>query len=394
MKWSALGLGLAMSLGLAGGAHAATASIDFTGDAPVAQGLTLVNNSAGSDGVVTIVKRGGKNVAQTGGTDAARNLYLKLDPSFLAENPKSVFVTVEYWDEGKGGFSLEFDGQDDALQTRAPNPRTKFDAQRFTSQTWHLVGFKLKGGQTGGADIRINDIDDPEFIAKITVSTEDPQAVTFPYAATKITIDGKADAAEWDGAAKIVLDRPELDGVGGSPNWKGAENFSGTYSFKYDENALYVLGQVKDTTPRLNTTEDGVAYWNGDGVEIFLGLDETDPERMACAEGTDFQVGVGLGKTPGWAILAPAGSSLDPIGDNIKFGPDAADGYTFELAIPWNRLDASAKVTPGQKIGFYMFANDSSVDPSAQEIALGPAGRTGPSCNPSVWIRSTLGPKP
>jgi len=374
-------------VGLAGAAQAKSVSIDFTGDTVVAQGLTQVNNAAGSDGVTTIVKKGDRNVAQVNG-----GLYLTIDSAFKT-GLKSVWATVEYFDEGKDSFKLEYDGQDDAYQSERPDPRGKFDSQQFTRQVWHMVGFKLAGGQTGGADLRINAEEGPEFIAKITVSDEDPDLIQFPYAVNKITIDGKKDAAEWDGAYTVKLDKPQLDGVPNSPNWKGPEAFSGTYSFKWDENAFYVLGEVRDATPRLNTTEDGVGYWNGDGTEQFLGLDDSDPERSACAEGTDFQIGVGMGKTPGWAILAPNAQSLDPIGDNLKFGPDQADGYTFELQIPWARLGNST-VTPGQRIAWYMFANDSSVDPSAQEIALGPAGRTGPSCNPSRWIRAVLQPKP
>jgi hypothetical protein len=392
MKWSVVPLGLTLAFGMAGAAQAAkSVSIDFTGDTVVAQGLNQVNSSAGSDGVTTIEQRGGKNVARTGGTDAARNLYLQIDPVFKADL-KSVWVTVEYWDEGTGGLKLEFDGEDDPYTATRPDPRTKFDARRFTSQTWHLTGFKLQGGQQGGADLRINDVDDPEFIARVTVSDTDPQEAQFPYAVNKITIDGNATAEEWDGAYPVTLDRPELDGVAGSPNWRGPENFSGKYWFKYDESALYVRGEVRDTTPRLNTVDDGVNYWNGDGMELFIGLDESDLERTSYAE-TDFQVMIGMGKNPGWGIY-PSGESLDPIGENLAFGPDQADGYTFELQLPWTKLDPNAQITPGQRIGWYMFANDSTVDPSSQQIALGPAGRTGPSGNPSVWIRSVLLPKP
>jgi hypothetical protein len=380
-------------LGLTAVAHAAkSVSIDFTGDQPVAQGLKQVNNSAGSDGVTTIVKRGGKNVAQTGGTDAASNLYLQIDPAFKTDL-KSVWVTVEYFDEGKDNFQLQYDGQDDPLTSERPDPRQKFDSQQFARQVWHLVGFKLAGGQAGGADLRINDgADGPEFIAKVTVSDEDPDFIHFPYAVNKITIDGKKDAAEWDGAYSVTLDRPQQDGVPGSPNWKGPEQFSGKYSFKWDENNFYILGEVRDATPRLNTVDDGVGYWNGDGTEQFLGLDDSDPERNSCVADKDFQIGLGLGKEVGWSIIAPGGETLNPVDNNIVV-TDSTDGYLFEAQIPWARL-AGNKVTAGQRIAWYMFANNSTVDPSTQEVALGPASRTGPSCNPSRWIRAMLDPKP
>src|SRR5205823_9832345 len=125
-------------LAAGGMSHANTAVIDFTGAAPVASGVKQVNSERDKDGAVTIVQRGGKNVAQTGNTDTDHYLYLALDPAFK-QGLKSVWVQVEYFDEGKGTFSLQFDGQDDPETTASgPSPRTKFDTQQFRKQTWHL----------------------------------------------------------------------------------------------------------------------------------------------------------------------------------------------------------------------------------------------------------------
>src|SRR5262245_48687539 len=121
MKPVAVGLALGLALAACGNALAKQAVIDFTGATPVATDLKQVNNSAGADGVTQIIKKGGKNVAATGGTDAARYLYLALDPAFK-QGLKSVWVTVEYFDEGKGGFKLQYDGQDDVNQTASDPP--------------------------------------------------------------------------------------------------------------------------------------------------------------------------------------------------------------------------------------------------------------------------------
>ena len=140
-----------------------------------------------------------------------------------------------------------------ALKRRRSDPaeRVKFDSRDFQRQIWHLDEPKLAGGMTDGADLRIDDrgaddADGPEFIARVTVSDEDPLFTTFPYAVNKITIDGKKDDAEWAGAVQVVLDRPQLDAFVGSPVWKSKEDFSAVYSFKWDENAFYVLGEVRD----------------------------------------------------------------------------------------------------------------------------------------------------
>jgi hypothetical protein len=396
MKRIAVGLILGLAVAACGVASAKEVVIDFTGDTVVSNGLKQVNNSAGSDGVTTILKKGGKNVACTGGNDAGRYMYLATEGAF--KDATNVWVTVEFFDEGLGGARLQFQSAA-ATDEYAIRPAQIWghDTQQFQKITWHLVEPALAGGMDGGADIRLDDragddADGPLCVAKVTISDTDPNFTTFPYAAKAPVIDGAVATDEWKGAHTVVLDSPHQDGVGGSPNWKDKTQFSGTYSFMYDETNLYVLGVVQDATPRLNTTDDGVNYWNGDGFELFISLNDDDVERTACEDGKDYHLFVGLGKTPGWAA-SPGAGSMDPIGNAVAI-TDRADGYTFELTLPWKRLLDTADMKPGQRVAWYMFANNSTVDPSSQQIALGPTGITGPSCNPHVWIRGVLGPKP
>jgi hypothetical protein len=400
MKRFVVGFPLALMLVAGGVAQAKQVSIDFTADTPVSQGLRQVNNSTGADGVTTIVKKGGKNVAATGGTDAGRYLYLAIDPAFK-QDLKSVWVTVEYFDEGKGGFKLQYDGPDGAETTTYDPPELlKFDSQAFQRQVWHLEEPNLQGGMADGADLRIDDrgaddADGPEFIAKVTVSDEDPDFTHFPYAVNKITIDGKKDDAEWAGAVQVTLDRPQLDAVVGSPLWKGPEDFSAVYSFKWDENAFYILGEVRDATPRLNDIPGGLKYWSGDGIELELGLDDSDPERTAMLDGSDYKLEVGVGAKPGWALRIHGGQdkiTLDPIGNNIAI-TDTPGGYLYELQVPWARLD-NATVQPGQRIAWDIVANNSTISPSDQQMSLSPTGVTDPWGHPNRWIRAVLDPKP
>jgi hypothetical protein len=401
------GIALGLILALASSAEAKTVSIDFTGTTPVEQGLKQVNTSAGSDGVTTIVQRGGKNVAATGNSDTSRYLYLQIDPAFK-QGLQHVWLTVEYFDEGTDGFKVEYDAQSDAYATAAsPNMRKKYDTKVFTHQTWHLTDFKLARSQEGSADLRIDDRgaddkDGPEFIANVTVSDEDPDFVHFPYAVNPITIDGKANAAEWDGAYSVKLDRAQYD-ENNAANWAGPEDFSGTYSFKWDENAFYLWGQVRDATPRLN---DGGGYgpgeyWAGDGMEQYIGLDDSNPEITdGMVEGTDFKVMISLGEPPKWAI-ADRGVLLDG-NDPIDLGEiksniaivATAGGYDFELRIPWNIYN-NLTVKSGQRIRWNMAANNSKkIGPSDQQVILQPTGRTSFNNNPSAWLRAMLDPKP
>ena len=399
MKRFLVGFPLAVLLAAGGVAQANQVMIDFTGDTPVSQGLRQVNDKA-SDGVTTIVKKGGMNVAATGGTDAARYLYLAIDPAFK-QGLKSVWVTVNYFDAGKDGFNLQYDGQDGPETTAYdPAPRQKFDSKEFQRQVWHLDGPVLQGGMAGGADLRIDDrggddADGPEFIARVTVSDVDPNFTHFPYAVNKITIDGKKDDAEWAGAAQVVLDRPQQDAIPVSPYWKGPDAFSAVYSFKWDEKAFYILAEVKDATPRLNDIPGGLKYWSGDGIELEIGLDDSDPERTAYLDGSDYKLEVGVGVNPGWALRIHAGAdkiSLDPIGSNIAI-TDVPGGYVYELQVPWTKFD-NATVKPGQRIAWDIVANNSTVSPSDQQMSLSPTGVTDPWGNPSRWIRAMLDPKP
>jgi hypothetical protein len=401
------GLALFLILVLTGSSSAKTVSIDFTGASPVSQGLKQVNSEPDKDGATTIVQRGGKNVAMTGNSDTQRYLYLQIDPAFK-QGLKSVWFTVEYFDEGKDAFQVQYDGQEDAHTTAASPPRrTKFDTKQFTQQTWHLTGFKLGGGQAGGADLRIDDrgsddVDGAEFIAKVTLSDEDPDFIHFPYAVNKIVIDGNATAAEWDGAHTYTLDRAQYD-ENNAANWAGPEDFSGTYAFKWDETGFYIWGRVRDATPRLNDGGgyDNGQYWAGDGMEVYLGLDDSNPEITdGMVAGTDFKMMVSLGQPPRWAIadrgvLQEGNDPIDlgEIKENIAI-TGTTEGYDFELRIPWNIYNnLSAK--PGQRIRFEMAANNSKViGPSEQQVIMQRAGRFGYNDNVSAWFRAVLDPKP
>lgn len=393
MHRSVSGLFVGLLLTFTGVAHAKTVSIDFTKVPAVSNGLTQVNTDRSADGFTTIVTRADIPTAKTGGSSSAQYLYLKISDATFKTGLKSVWATVTYFDRGTDKFTLEYDGQSSSTDSVGGNANYQYDEEDFRTRTWHLTGFKLAGGQEGGADLRINDGgSNPVFIAKVELSDTDPLFAHIPYAATAPTIDGKIDAGEWDKAYKVTVNDPHNDGIQPSNMLAKSPEFSGTYSFTYDETNLYVLGQVVDATPRLNDTSDGIAYYNGDALEFFVGLDETDPERTSFGP-KDFQLGIGLGAKPGWSVLtSPALSTktLDPIGNNIAV-TNSSNGYVFELKIPWSTLGVT--VTQGQAISYYLFADNSTVTPSAQEVALGPTGFVGPSNHPSGWIKGMLDKK-
>jgi hypothetical protein len=382
-------LSLALLLGVAGAASATTAVLDL-GDPTKSTDAKLVANA---DGKVTDVKEGTIAAVQTSGTDGT-NGYLYIDvKNDLFKAGKPLFVRVDYLDKGTDTLQLEYDNDSDANTVARP-VLYKYDTKAWTSQSFKIIDANLQGRQTGGSDLRINDNGDgPEVIRKVTVTDVDPDTVQFPKndPAKPIVIDGKKSDGEWDGAYSITMDKAEFDVIRPS-KFKSKEDFSGTYSFKWDDQGIYVLGEVNDATPRLNDA-DGSAAWNGDGIELFISLDWSDPSHTSYIDGSDFHIFLGMGATPKWGNEHAGGT--DDLGDiPAKNGAvvNTDKGYMFEVLVPWAIMNKDFKPKEGQNIGFYMFANNSTVTPSSQEIAMAPWKRNGPSGNPSRWATAVLSP--
>ena len=167
-----------------------------------------------------------------------------------------------------------------------------------------------------------------------------------------------------------------------------------------------MLGQVIDATPLLNDQggNPGGEYWDGDGMEQFNGVDDSNPEiTNGMQTGTDFKVNISLGDSPRWSIadraLLPQNGHKSPIDlgeikENIALvNTDNPKGYLFELRIPWS-IYHGLKVQAGQRVRWHMFANNSRELPSNQDVAMSPSGRGNLNGNPSAWYRAMLDPKP
>jgi hypothetical protein len=316
---------------------------------------------------------------------------------------KSAWAVVEYYDQGTGAFQLHFDsnGTDTAAEA---NPVAKHDTKAWTTHTFKLAHFGFTQAGPGGADIWLDDTaTDPLIVDKITVTDQDPDVTHWPHVdpAHPIKIDGVISPGEWDAAYTVTLNTAAQDALAGA-NWGGPQDFSGTYYYKWDESGLYVRGDVTDATPRLND-QAGDQAWNGDGFEEFLSLDWSDPTHTTYLDGTDFHVFIGLGDTPMWGIEHAPNSSTDDKGaipaQNLAIkNTDNPKGYQFEFYLPWQFLlsdvsNTTTKIMAGQQIGWFMFANNSTViGPSQQQVAMSPYKRTGPSGNPSVWATVVLDP--
>jgi len=403
MKGYVAALGLSLLLGAGGAATAATAVVDFSDETKTSNAKVVANDN----GKTTPVTQADVKAVQTGGVEGNQYLYIDIQDD-LFKDSKAVWVRVDYFDQGTDSFQLEYDStgeniDEDSIRALVP-VRTKSDTKVWTQQTWQLLDFGLKGRQTGGADLRINDLaDGPEIISKVTITDANPENARFPKnnPAKPIAIDGKKSEGEWDGAYSVTMDRPDQDVTGG---FQSKEDFSGTYSFKWDEQGLYVLGEVNDATPGQSDTPhegQGPDYWSGDGIELFIGLDQSNPARAEYTLETDFQLVVGLGipskggTEPGWGIYHGGKADAEEKGKIPASNVSVAltdTGYTFELLVPWTLLKADAAIKDGQEIGWYMFANNSRDLPSQQNQAMAPFKRPNPNTNPSRWVTALLEP--
>ena len=171
-------------------------------------------------------------------------------------------------------------------------------------------------------------IDDPRFNRNSGRSRKLVQAGSVPPGAMKI--DGLADG--WPGRPPELLGGARLtvglDGTG----------FEAAFKLAWDADCLYVLVNVTDPTP-LNNRNEGVALWQGDCVELFIGSEKLDQPGTLLF--TDHQVLLG-----GHAVVKPGSTHVvnaarQPAIRMVNVPSVDGGGYTLEAAIPWSALDVT-----------------------------------------------------
>ncbi len=217
--------------------------------------------------------------------------------------------------------------------------------------------------------------DDPRF----TQSGAGKKTAKIPRAPGPMKIDGRAD--DWPGVpaetigAKRVVEGTDAGGV------------EAAFKLCWDDEFLYVLVSVTDSTPMKNT-HSGAGIWAGDGVELFVGpedLDASGPLKF-----TDRQVlvrgSVIDGKTDCYFANAPE-QHLCQVAVVPPAHPDGGKGYTIEAAIPFKAL--GFRPAEGKEIRFDL-AVDDSADGSRRLRQLMWSGTSRNSTDRSAWGRAAL----
>jgi len=402
MKGYSTALALSLLVGIAGAASAdIKAVVDFD-DRTRDSNATLVTDQSGSK-LSDVTQDKQKGVQTSGDTSKEGFLYIDVKDD-LFKNVPILYAEVQYFNAGTDSFGVRYNGVvDDGTGTltdtvdaaAGPNPKVKSNTNKWASQVFTLPNAKLSGGLPGKADLAITDLGDgPEIISRVIISDADPRSPSIPRVATDhpIVIDGVKSPGEWDNAYSFTLDSAEYDALDGA-SWTGKEDFTGTYSFKWDDKALYVLGEVTDDTPFTNDRD--VNLWEGDALELFIGLDQSDPARTTYNPDTDFQVTVTLPATNQYTSVSQnttpiKGPERVAAGDLGIVKTDR--GYMFEYMMRWERLKPGFKPTEGQKFGFNMFADDGDGDPTGdgQNTAMTPFKNKKLSSNPSGFATGQL----
>ncbi|MFH0943859.1 MAG: sigma 54-interacting transcriptional regulator [Planctomycetota bacterium] len=185
-----------------------------------------------------------------------------------------------------------------------------------------------------------------------------PPPICYP-ARQKIEVDGRLD--EWDRRGPIRIDRPEqrnlFEGSPISRDWQGAADASAVIYLAYDEEYLYIGGEVRDDL-RLH---DDQVWWNGDCLELFLDVDREGDRSETVWSDDDLQICLmpyHSGRSWGVSRQGLSSKSSDGGLHGIKVAgrPTQAAGYTFEVQIPFGNFPT---FKPGQGVlGFNLALHD------------------------------------
>lgn len=194
-------------------------------------------------------------------------------------------------------------------------------------------------------------------LASLTVSPQVPsqKKVYAARAASPLKIDGSL--ADWDKSSSISM--KDISYFKEGLSWGGPADLSGDAYLMWDDNNLYLAAVISDKIPLVNKQQKA-NVWNGDALEMVIGVDpNADKERTAFAGG-DYQIGFSTGDGKGNpAIIWNWQRRREPAGSKIAVKKTAAPlGYVLEAMIPWEFFRMDPAPASGAKIAFDLAFDD------------------------------------
>ncbi len=167
------------------------------------------------------------------------------------------------------------------------------------------------------------------------------------------------DIAEWTYMAYPV-GQPTL----GTENWQGLGDLSAAWATAWDEQYLYLAIEVRDDV--FVQEAHGDQIFKGDSLEIWI---NTDPGTRTHTLGAkDFQLGIAPGlnpPTPAEAWLWFPTNEQRAVTNAFLAFQSAADGYNYEVKIPWSALQVAPFA--GEGFAFVLALNDDDSPGSANQ---------------------------
>jgi len=204
----------------------------------------------------------------------------------------------------------------------------------------------------------------------------------------KITIDGSSADFKKLGIKPVIIDTQKQVAIG-KPYWLGKEKQSAKVYVAFDDEAVYLCAIVKSPKHRANKYKGGDIY-KGNSIELFLGFDNSDPEREMYTE-TDYQVGLSTGwyssKTkklknkPTAFIYTTEESITGQVKIKVK---TTKTGYILEAKIPSDVFEGW-DIEDGNEIGFDIGVDDVGDSGLLRKIQLTWSGDKNGWQNPKGW---------
>ena len=136
------------------------------------RGVTQVGST---DGVTEPAEVGGRSCRRTVATaHGGRYVYFRIDDSFKWADTMRVELEVEYYDDGAGTFTVEFDGSDlnapfAGAYTRASRTVSLTGSGSWRSAVFPLTGARLLNSQNSGSDFRLVVEAEPFYVQRVRV---------------------------------------------------------------------------------------------------------------------------------------------------------------------------------------------------------------------------------
>jgi len=171
-------------------------------------------------------------------------------------------------------------------------------------------------------------------LSRIKRSQVDLPQIEISKVCGDIVVDG--DLSEWSHLKPVVLDDERQIDMG-YDDWQGVSDLSARIYLMWDSSYLYLAAIVKDDSP-LKNIKSRENIWDGDGIELAIGVDpESDPERSSY-DATDYQLCLAMrlgGGNWSWQLQ----KAFDTIESKVSKAEDGFSGYIYEAKIPWSEFN-------------------------------------------------------